>query len=285
MKGGEGAVPTREPGAAGNLPGSDLRADRMPGHWLLARLGKRVLRPGGLAMTQALLGDLGIGPRDEVVELAPGLGLTARLIVEKGPRSYTGIERDHDAAGWTQQRLPQRPGVSVRVGPADATGLADGSATVVLGEAMLSMNPAQHKLRIMTEAHRVLRPGGRYGIHELAIVPDDAAAEVKTEIEETLSAAIHVGARPLTSADWCACLKQAGFTVEKAALAPMNLLRPARLIADEGLWGALAFVWNVVRDRDARRRVLLMRRTFHRHRAHLNAISIVARKPGEAASR
>ena len=29
------------------IPGNELAVDRMPGHWLLARMGKRVLRPGG----------------------------------------------------------------------------------------------------------------------------------------------------------------------------------------------------------------------------------------------
>ena len=260
------------------LRGGGLRADKMPGHWLLARLGKRVLRPGGLAMTQALLADLAIGSDDDVVELAPGLGLTARLILEKGPRSYTGIERDGDAAGWTARRLPAAPQVSVRIGSAGDTGLGDDCASVVLGEAMLSMNPPEHKLRIMKEAHRVLRPGGRYAIHELLIIPDEVAAEIKKDIEDTLSAAIHVGARPLTQSEWCACLEQARFAIEKIGYAPMHLLRPARLIADEGLWRAIRFVKNVLTDADARRRVLLMRRTFHRYRMHLNAISIVARK-------
>ena len=34
-----------------NLLGEHLDATRMPGHRLLARLGKRVLRPGGLELT------------------------------------------------------------------------------------------------------------------------------------------------------------------------------------------------------------------------------------------
>lgn len=140
------------------------------------------------------------------------------------------------------------------------------------------MNSPEHKQRIMQEAYRVLRPGGRYAIHELLIIPDDVASEVKKDIEDTLSAAIHVGARPLTESEWRACLEQAGFFVEKVEYAPMNLLRPARLIADEGLWGALRFAKNVLLDGDARRRVLTMRRTFHRHHAHLNAISVIARK-------
>lgn len=50
------------------LPGDDLDVAKMPGHWLLAHLGKRVLRPGGLRLTQALLDGLAIGPADEMVE-------------------------------------------------------------------------------------------------------------------------------------------------------------------------------------------------------------------------
>ena len=46
----------------------------MPGHWLLAKLGKRVLRPGGLALTRAMLDRLNIQTQDSVIEFAPGLG-------------------------------------------------------------------------------------------------------------------------------------------------------------------------------------------------------------------
>lgn len=260
------------------LPGHDLRADKMPGHWLLARLGKRVLRPGGLGMTQALLADLAIGPADDVVEFAPGLGVTACLILERGPRSYVGVERDKAAAAWTQDRLPPLDNVSVKVGQADATGLPDACASVVVGEAMLSMHPIEHKQHIINEAYRLLRAGGRYAIHELAIVPDDAPSHVKQEIEKALSAAIHVGARPSTPREWTQLLEAAGFRVEHTRLAPMNLLRPGRLIADEGLWGALRFLKNAATDREARRRVLGMRRTFHKHRRHLSAISLVGYK-------
>lgn len=260
------------------LPGHELRADKMPGHWLLARLGKRVLRPGGLAMTQALLADLGIGPSDDVVEFAPGLGVTACLINNRKPHAYVGIERDAAAAAWTSGRLPERDNVLVKVGQAYATGLSDGCATVVIGEAMLSMHPAEHKQYIAREAYRLLRPGGRYAIHELAIVPDDAPPNVKQDIEKALSAAIHVGARPLTAHEWAQLLESVGFRVAHVRLAPMNLLCPARLIADEGLWGALRFLKNVAMDRQSRRRVLTMRRTFHKHRQHLSAISLVGFK-------
>ena len=55
------------------LPMSDRNPAHLPGHWLLARLGKRVLRPGGRELTHRML-DAATLPGAEVVELAPGLG-------------------------------------------------------------------------------------------------------------------------------------------------------------------------------------------------------------------
>ena len=81
------------------MPGEGLDARKMPGHWLLARLGKRVLRPGGLELTHRLLAALDIQSGDSVVEFAPGLGVTARLTLNQHPASYTAIERDELAAG------------------------------------------------------------------------------------------------------------------------------------------------------------------------------------------
>ena len=53
-------------------PGEGLKTEKMPGHWVLARLGKRVLRPGGMELTRRMLKHLAIKPSDEVIEFAPG---------------------------------------------------------------------------------------------------------------------------------------------------------------------------------------------------------------------
>lgn len=261
------------------LPGSDLDVAKMPGHWLLARMGKRVLRPGGLRMTERLLENLAIGLSDDVVEFAPGLGLTARMILERQPRSYVGVERDAKAMQWTTLQLARHSGASIRIGAAEATGLPANAASVVLGEAMLSMNTQEHKQRIAAEAFRILRPGGRYGIHELCVIPDDMPARQKQQIDRTLSSVIHVGARPLPTHEWKVLLEAAGFGVIRIGYAPMNLLRPWRLIRDEGVIGALRLAKNILVDGDARRRVLAMRRVFESYRENLSAIFIVAEKP------
>lgn len=258
------------------VPGTHLDLERMPGHWLLARMGKQVLRPGGLELTRRMLDGLGIGANDHVVELAPGLGTTTRIALASSPASYVGVERDEAAVRATRRVL--RPGDQVRQGTASRTGLADRCATVVFGEAMLTMQTAEQKRSIVREAHRVLREKGRYGIHELALAPDDLSDGKKDEIQRALSEVIHVGARPLTVSEWKQVLEEAGFKLKTSATAPMHLLEPRRLVADEGVLGALRLAANVVRTPAARQRVLAMRSVFKRYAANMCAVAIVAHK-------
>lgn len=251
---------------------------KMPGHWLLAKMGKRVLRPGGLELTRVMLERLGIDSGDEVVEFAPGLGVTARMTLSRQPASYTAIERDEGAAAEVSRYLTG-PHRRCQLGSAEQTGLPDQSATVVYGEAMLTMQGPEQKRRIVAEAFRLLKPGGRYAIHELSLTPDDLPRAVQEDISREMSRNIHVGARPLSASEWRDLLASAGFRIQSEATAPMHLLEPRRLIRDEGFPRALRFVFNVIRTPEARKRVFSMRRMFRRHRKHLAAISLIAVRP------
>lgn len=259
------------------MPGETLKAEKMPGHWLLARMGKRVLRPGGRQLTLRMIEALTIGSSDEVVEFAPGLGETARLTLSKNPASYTAIERDKNATILVQRLLDGQNRRCV-VGLAEETGLPDASATIVYGEAMLSMQPPEQRSRIIREAYRLLRPGGRYGIHELCLIPNDLEENTKLEIQHELASVVHHGTRPLTMAEWQGLLETEGFLVQTHAQAPMHLLEPRRLIQDEGMLGALRFVFNLLCNGEARRRVLAMRRVFRKYRGNLAAVVFVGQK-------
>ncbi len=262
------------------LPGAELPASKMPGHWLLARLGKRVLRPGGLNLTRRLLESLAIQPSDAVVEFAPGLGVTARMTLNLHPASYTAIEDDEAAAARVRDLLAGARQQCL-VGSAVKAPLPDQSATVVYGEAMLTMQGPEQKHQIVREAARLLQAGGRYGIHELCLIPDDLDNKIKLEIEQALCQTIHVGARPLTAREWRAVLETEGFKVQSEVQRPMRLLEPDRLIQDEGLLGALRFVKNLLRDKEARQRVLAMRRIFMKYRSNMAAIMLVGTKSPE----
>jgi SAM-dependent methyltransferase len=260
------------------LPGDGLDAARMPGHWLLARRGKRVLRPGGVELTEWMLDALGVDPEDRVVELAAGLGATARLTLSRRPASYTAVDRE--AAAVAALSVLAGPGpTEVRAVQSDAadTGLPDGDATVVYGEAMLTMQPYPAKRRIVREARRLLATStGRYAIHELCLLPDCLDPALADRITADLQHAIHVGARPLTPSGWSELLALEGFTVTAQKTAPMALLEPRQLIADEGLIPALRIAARALRNPAALRRMLHLRRVFRRHSAHLGAISLLA---------
>lgn len=264
---------------AAAMPGKALDVKKMPGHWVLARLGKRVLRPGGRQLTHTMLRALDIQPHDRVVEFAPGMGATARLTIERGPASYIGVERDKDAA-LRLCAFVDGPGRRIQQASAEESGLPAASATVLYGEAMLSMQPDATKHAIVHEAARLLMPGGRYAIHELSVLPDAISEDLRQEIRAELTSDIHVGVRPMTPREWRDLLEEAGFDVAFEARAPMHLLEVGRLIRDEGIGGFLRILWNAAREPEARARALTMRGSFRRYRNHLGAITLVATKSG-----
>lgn len=257
------------------LPQHERDSGSVAGHWLLARVGKKVLRPGGRELSQWLVEATPVAGK-RVVEFAPGLGLTADLLLGSSPAAYTGVDSDPEAIEITRSAIGDRGDLVVAT--AQETGLPAGSADIVLGEAMLTMQGDAAKKQIVAEADRVLVSGGRYLVHELCLEPGDLDDEIKTSIRKALARSIRVNARPLTVEEWTRLFDEAGFDVESTELRPMGLLQPRRMIADEGLRGVARIVRNLARDADARKRVLAMRKTFTTHAEHIGAIGLVLRK-------
>ena len=247
------------------------------GHWVLAKAGKTILRPGGLELTHIMLDNLKISSVDDVVEFAPGLGITAALTCSKRPKSYTAVDINAEAAEIVRKRLNNKD-VKIVVASASETTLPDAYATKVYGEAMLSMQNDKNKIDIIKEAARILKSGGYYGIHELGLYPDAVDDSVKKEIFRDISEAIQVQARPLTVQEWTEMLEGEGFKVLTIASNPMHLVKPKRILQDEGFFRTLKVFFNILTNSDIRSRVKKMRRVFSKHEDHLNAISIIAQK-------
>ncbi len=274
---GPGATPPH-PAGQGHGQRTAPEASRMQGHWLLARLGKRVLRPGGIDLTRRMLAAAALAPGERVVELGPGVGRTAELLLARHPSSYHGVDPNPEGRDQVAAILDKHPGAEYVVADAAATGLPDASADLVVGEAMLTIQSDEHKREIVAEAVRLLAPGGRYAIHELALRGDRSPAELEAARKE-LSRTIRVGARPLPLEAWKDLLTDAGLVVEWTGTAPMHLLEPGRLVQDEGLLGAARFWRNVRRTPGARDRVRAMRQAFQLQGELLSAVGMVARRP------
>jgi hypothetical protein len=205
------------------------------------------------------------------------MGITAKLTLKADPASYTAIERDDAAAKIVSGYLTGDRQRCV-VGNASNSGLPSESASVVYGEAMLTMQSHETKRAIVREAFRLLKPRGRYGIHEMCFVPNDVE-QTRADTAKALTKVVHHGVSPLTIPEWRELLESEGFEIQSIETAAMALLEPRRLIHDEGVLGAMRFAKNLLRDSEARQRVLEMRSTFRKNRKQLGAIAITARKP------
>ena len=246
---------------------------------MLAKLGKKVLRPGGKKLTNWMI-DNANPTNKRVVEFAPGLGITAAEILDRNPKTYTGVDQDPDAATATTLSTKQaRLGIPTEVinGVASDTGLPAGSADLVVGEAMLTMQGEKGKAAIVSEANRILATGGRYAIHELLLTPNNVDQTVADNLRKALATTIKVNARPLTATEWSELLESNGFKVLSIKVAPMGLLQPKQMIEDEGP-RVLKIMFNLARNPQARKRVLAMRKVFSENAQNLGAISIIAEK-------
>lgn len=256
---------------------SNKKLDTRQGHWILAKMGKKVLRPGGKELTLQLIENLNISANDDIVEFAPGLGFTASIALKNNPKSYTGVELNDEAASILKKTI-KGTNQKIIVGNASASTLPDSSVDRVYGEAMLTMQADHRKSEIIKEASRILKEGGLYGIHELGLSPNDIDPSTKSKIQRSLAEVIKVNARPLTETEWKNLLEEEGFKVIKVFKNPMHLLEPKRVIDDEGFFRTLKILFNVMTHPKERKRILAMRKIFRRHDEEMNAIALVAQK-------
>jgi hypothetical protein len=185
------------------------------------------------------------------------------------------VERDPAAAALMRRKFAAS---NVVQGGAEDSGLPAECATVVYSEALLSMQQPQQKSRIIAEASRLLRSGGRYGIQELCLLPDDISASQRQEIQADMSKEIHVGVQPLCPHEWVRLFQENGLRVTWIGTAPMHLLEPSRLLRDEGFAGASRIAFRAATNPALGKRILAMRRLFHKYGEHLGAISLVGER-------
>lgn len=247
------------------------------GHWLLAKMGKKVLRPGGRKLTEKLIEKLKIQSDESIVEFAPGMGYTANLLLQNNPKEYFGIELNEEAADRLSKFINGESRKIINTS-ASQTNLSNDSVHKVIGEAMLTMQADNRKSEIIREAYRILKPGGLYGIHELGLQPETISEEAKKEVQLSLAKAIHVNARPLTKAEWCILLENEGFRIKSIDESPMSLLKLNRIIEDEGLGRTLKILFNILIHPKEKKQIQIMKDVFEKYEEQLISFAIVVEK-------
>lgn len=112
----------------------------------------------------------GVTDGESILEVAVGTGLLFRELVKANPRGRTeGVdltERMLDRARAKVERLPGDH--RLRVGDARALPFPDASFDLVLNSYMFDLLPEEDFPLVLAEFHRVLRPGGRLMLVNMA---------------------------------------------------------------------------------------------------------------------
>lgn len=246
---------------------------KAPGHQILAAAGKKYLRPGGRTATEQLLKWANFQPQETVLELAASFGYSAITLAQRYGVKVVGVEKNSDSVQKARENV-RAAGLEnqIEIIEGDIFHLerVPGQFDYVLAEAILSMQSAPAKAKILQGINQKLKPGGKFLSHELL-------AQAKEEqIHKDLARAIRTNTTPVSEEGWLGLCETADLPVQQHQIGEMGLLNPQRMIVDEGLWDTVKIAWNVFTKPPIRQRVLQMRAVFQQYRHELGYIILCA---------
>jgi ubiquinone/menaquinone biosynthesis C-methylase UbiE len=166
---------------------------------------------GGVFATQRLLDLCHIAPGQVVLDVGCGTGYTACYLAKEYQARVVAIDISPAAVRRAQRRAARERGsdrVSVLCADARQLPFVGASFDTVIIESVLIFGQAS---LIVSEAHRVLKPGGIFANNELALVGAPPGG-LNTLLLETL------GIQAFSAKDWRLMFRELGFT-EVASIA------------------------------------------------------------------
>jgi SAM-dependent methyltransferase len=167
--------------------------------------------------TTAVMASLGCGnpiavadlhPGERVLDLGSGGGIDVLLSARRvGPSGRAfGLDMTDEMLTLAQRNAAEAGATNVEFlkGEIEAVPLPDASVDVIISNCVINLSP--DKDRVLAEAHRVLRPGGRFAVSDIVVrgpVPD--------AIRRSVEAWIGCVAGALDEHDYRARLERAGF--------------------------------------------------------------------------
>lgn len=137
--------------------------------------------PGGLDLTRHVARSLALRPGERVLDVASGPGATAFLLASEFGVTVDGVELGEQSVAQATEAAAARDlagSVRFHLGDAERIPLPDACVDAVVCECAFCTFP--DKATAAAEMARVLRPGGRVGITDVALDPARLDAELQS---------------------------------------------------------------------------------------------------------
>jgi ubiquinone/menaquinone biosynthesis C-methylase UbiE len=238
----------------------------------LASLGKTELKPGGSYATGALLRMLDLIGGDHLLVVGPNSGNTALFAsMTTGATSEALVKDEKEKVTDSDPSLRRRS--TARIGKAEEMPFPDTHFSAAMIEATLAHQTVERQAAILKEAHRVLKPGARVGLHELVW-----RQPATPEIEERLAHIWQGAVRPMVVRGWWDALEAAGFKDVKNELAVVSYFTRQGMTADEGEQ-AVEIFHSAFENADALERFSEAYSEFSNNRRYYGVILATAVRP------
>jgi SAM-dependent methyltransferase len=201
---------------------SDAEAAAIPEAAVLASLGCG----NPTALAELKLGEV-------VLDLGSGGGIDVLLSARRvGPTGYAyGLDMTDDMLALAEKNRQEAGAKNVKFlkGHIEEIPLPDNSVDVIISNCVINLS--SDKDRVLREAFRVLKPGGRFAVSDVVV-----EGELPTALRKDMEAYVGCVAGALDAGDYRAKLSRAGFV--SAAIEPTRRYRFADL--EGGTCGAAA---------------------------------------------
>lgn len=132
------------------------------------------------ALATRSIGLMGVRENQEVLDIACGRGMTSYMIRRMHPTAtVTGVDLLPENVQIAQSLFKNQPGLSYQQGDATAMSFADGSCDRI--HCLEAAFHFPHRARFLSEAARVLRPGGRMAVVDFVWGQEKFRAERDSE--------------------------------------------------------------------------------------------------------
>lgn len=246
-------------------------ANQLPLPQFLESLGKTELKPGGSYATGATIRMLDLSSGEHVLVVGPHAANTA-LFVSMTTQTTTEALVKEESEKVTEGDPSLKRRSTARIGKIEELPFEDGHFDAALVEATLSYQNSDNQALTLKEIARVLKPGGRIGLHEL-VWRQPPTPELERKFADVWQGTVNPG----VVKTWWDLLEQGGFKDVKNELAVVSYFTPKGMTADEGETAVDIFHKAFERE-DTLDRFYLAYREFAENRRYYGVIIATATK-------